>query len=83
MMQRLEKHRHYPRGAERRGLNGRVLLPITVRSEGKAVNAEVAEVSGHEMFRKSALQALWRVGQLPTFPEAIRRRELLVEFPLI
>ena len=83
MMRRLEKHRHYPRGAERRGLNGRVLLHITVRSEGEAVNAEVVEVTGHETFRKSALQALRRVGRLPTFPEAIRHRELLVEFPLI
>ena len=83
IMLRLEKHRRYPRGAERRGSNGRVLLLITVRSDGEAVNAEVAEITGHESFRKSALQALRRVGQLPTFPEAIRHRELLVEFPLI
>ena len=82
VFQKLESHKRYPRVAERNGLNGRVVLRFTVRRDGEVLNPEVVEVEGHDSFRKSALQALTRVGQLPRFPDEIRRRELLVEVPI-
>ena len=82
VFQRLESHKRYPRIAERSGLNGRVVLRFIVRWDGEVVNPEVVEVVGHESFRKAALQALARVGQLPNFPDDIQRRELLVEVPI-
>ena len=82
VFQKLESHKRYPRIAERSGLNGRVVLRFTVRRDGEVLNPEVVEVVGHESFRKAALQALKRVGQLPNFPDEIGRRELLVEVPI-
>ena len=82
VFQKLESHKRYPRVAERSGLNGRVVLRFTVRWDGEVLNPEVVEVAGHDSFRKAALQALSRVGQLPNFPDEIRRRELLVEVPI-
>ena len=82
VFQKLESHKRYPRIAERSGLNGRVMLRFTVRWDGEVLNPEVVEVSGHDSFRKAALQALARVGQLPNFPDEIRNRELLVEVPI-
>ena len=82
VFEKLESHKRYPRIAERSGLNGRVVLRFTVRWDGEVVNPEVVEVVGHESFRKAALQALARVGQLPNFPDDIERRELLVEVPI-
>ena len=82
VFQKLESHKRYPRIAERSGLNGRVVLRFIVRWDGEVVNPEVVEVVGHESFRKAALQALARVGQLPNFPDDIQRRELLVEVPI-
>ena len=82
VFQKLESHKRYPRIAERSGLNGRVMLRFTVRWDGEVLNPEVVEVVGHESFRKAALQALARVGQLPGFPDEIGRRELLVEVPI-
>ena len=82
VFQKLESHKRYPRIAERSGLNGRVVLRFTVRRDGEVLNPEVVEVAGHDSFRKAALQALTRVGQLPNFPDEIRRRELLVEVPI-
>ena len=78
----LESRRHYPRVAERSGLSGRVVLRFTVRWDGEVLDPEVVEVAGHDSFRKAALRALTRVGQLPNFPDEIRRRELLVEVPI-
>ena len=79
---KLESHKRYPRVAERSGLNGRVVLRFTVRRDGEVINPEVVEVTGHDSFRRSALQALTRVGQLPPFPETIDRRDVLVEVPI-
>ena len=82
VFQKLESHKRYPRVAERSGLDGRVVLRFIVRWDGEVLNPEVVEVAGHDSFRKAALQALVRVGQLPNFPDEIRRRELLVEVPI-
>ena len=82
VFQKLESHKRYPRVAERSGLNGRVVLRFTVRWDGEVLNPEVVEVAGHDSFRQAALQALRRVGQLPNFPDEIRRRELVVEVPI-
>ena len=82
VFQKLESHKRYPRVAERSGLNGRVVLRFIVRWDGEVLNPEIVEVEGHDSFRKAALQALTRVGQLPNFPDEIRRRELLVEVPI-
>ena len=82
VFQKLESRKRYPRVAERRELSGRVVLRFTVRWDGEVLNPEVVEVVGHDSFRQAALQALTRVGQLPQFPDDIRRRELLVEVPI-
>lgn len=82
VFQKLESHKRYPRIAERSGLNGRVVLRFTVRWDGEVLNPEIVEVAGHDSFRKAALQALARVGQLPQFPDEIGRRELVVEVPI-
>ena len=80
--QKLESHRLYPSVTERRRLDGRVVLRFTVRRDGEVLNPEVVEVVGHSSFRKAALQALTRLGQLPQFPDEIRRPDLLVEVPI-
>ena len=82
VFEKLERNKRYPRAAERSGLNGRVVLRFTVRWDGEVLNPEVVEVTGHDSFRRSALQALTRVGQLPPFPEEIGRRDVLVEVPI-
>ncbi len=58
------------------------MLRFTLRRDGVVLNPEVIEVTGHDSFREAALQALAGVGQLPRFPDEIRRRELLVEVPI-
>ena len=82
VFQRLERHKRYPRAAENRGLSGRVVLRFTVRWDGEVIDPQVTEVTGHHSFRDAALRALRRVGQLPSFPSEIRRRELVMEVPI-
>ena len=82
VFQELESHKRYPRGAERSGLDGRVVLRFTVRRDGQVLDAEVVEVAGHNSFGEAAMRALTRVGQLPPFPSDIRRTDVLVEVPI-
>lgn len=82
IFQKIESHKRYPKAAQRRGLNGQVVLRFTVRMDGEVVNPVVVKITGHISFGDAALQALRQIGQLPPFPDEIRRRELLVEVPI-
>ena len=82
VFQKLEGVKIYPSLLSQSGLSGRVILRFTARWDGEIVDPEITEVSGHESFGNAALQTLKRIGQLPPFPDAIRRRELLVEVPI-
>ena len=82
VFQQLKSHKRYPSIMALSGLNGRVVLRFTVRRDGEVTDPQITEVTGHESFGNAALQALRRVGQLPPFPDEIRRHELLVEVPM-
>ena len=82
ILQRMEDVKRYPSIAAQSGLSGRVVLRFTVRWDGEVIDSKITEIVGHESFGDAALQTLRRVGQLPPFPDEIRRRELLVEVPI-
>lgn len=52
----------YPRGAERRGIEGSVTVSFTIAADGSVTNAEVVEASPAGVFDRAALQAVetWR-----------------------
>ena len=82
ILQRMEDVKRYPSIAAQSGLSGRVVLRFTVRWDGEVIDPKITEIIGHESFGDATLQTLRRVGQLPPFPDEIRRRELLVEVPI-
>jgi len=52
----------YPRGAERRGIEGSVRISYSVSASGEVVNAEVVEATPPGVFDRAALAAVeaWR-----------------------
>jgi protein TonB len=69
----------YPRAAIERGLEGRVVLLLTLDAAGAVTAVEVAGGSGHALLDDAALKAALRIGRLP----GGRRQVLLpVEFRL-
>lgn len=52
----------YPRGAERRGIEGSVRVTYSVAPTGEVVNAEIAEATPAGVFDRAALSAIesWR-----------------------
>lgn len=61
----IEEHNpppEYPSGARRRGIEGEVVVKVTIRPDGSCSDAVVVESSGSESLDASALQAVlqWR-----------------------
>ncbi|ABI66511.1 outer membrane transport energization protein TonB [Maricaulis maris MCS10] len=52
----------YPRGAERRGIEGSVRIAYSIDADGNVVNAQVVEASPEGVFDRAALAAIenWR-----------------------
>jgi periplasmic protein TonB len=78
-LEALAREEFYPREAIARGLEGRVVLLLTLDGSGRLVGIEVASSSGHALLDDAALKAATRIGRLA----AGQRQVLLpVEFRL-
>ena len=51
----------YPETAKNNGLEGRVLMLVTIQSDGVALFGEVLESSGHEVLDSGALKHVMRI----------------------
>lgn len=75
----LAREEFYPREAIAQGLEGRVVLLLTLNEMGQITRIEVASSSGHQILDEAARKAATRIGRLPSG----RRQALLpVEFRL-
>lgn len=74
------EHLFYPPEAVSRGLEGEVILLLTLAENGRLVSAEIARSSGHALLDQAALDAAGRIGALPgharqtLFPVSFRLR---------
>lgn len=64
----LSKHLFYPPEAVALGLEGEVILLLSLSDNGRLVSAAVARSSGHAMLDQAALDAARRIGALPGSP---------------
>jgi protein TonB len=58
----------YPRGAERRGIEGTVRIEYSINADGQVVNAQVVEANPAGVFDRAALSAIenWRFAPAAT-----------------
>ena len=61
----LNQHFSYPRLAQRRNWQGKVLLSIRVTASGKIENIKLNQSSGYTILDKAAISSLTKVGELP------------------
>ncbi|WP_172600036.1 energy transducer TonB [Sulfuricystis multivorans] len=60
----LTQEEFYPRAAIEQGLEGRVVLLLTLDEGGRVTRIELASSSGHALLDEAAVQAASRVGRL-------------------
>jgi protein TonB len=64
----LSEHLFYPPEAVARGLEGDVILLLTLTDNGQLLSAAIARSSGHGMLDQAALDAARHIGALPGNP---------------
>ena len=64
----LSKHLFYPPQAVTEGLEGEVILLLSLSENGQLVSAAVARSSGHAILDQAALDAARHIGALPGNP---------------
>lgn len=64
----LSKHLFYPPQAVAMGLEGEVILLLSLAENGQLVSASVARSSGHAVLDQAALDAARNIGALPGNP---------------
>ena len=64
----LSEHLFYPPQAVALGLEGEVILLLTLADGGRLVSASIARSSGHALLDQAALDAAQRIGALPGNP---------------
>lgn len=67
----VNRHRHYPRLARRRGIEGRVILAFRLSRTGSISTVKVVHSAGR-LLDKAALAALRRAAPLPYYPDWVR-----------
>ncbi len=67
----VNRHRHYPRLARRRGIEGKVILAFRLSKAGAIRRVKVVHSAGR-LLDKAALAALRRATPLPYYPDWVR-----------
>lgn len=75
---------HYPRLARRAGLEGTVLIRISIASDGKILETEVVRSSGHGVLDRAAVEAIASIQTFPSPPDelALARSEHTFDIPV-
>ena len=61
----LSRHLYYPPEAVAQGMEGEVILLLTLTEASQLVSVEIARSSGHPLLDRAALDAARRLGRLP------------------
>jgi protein TonB len=78
----IERHKRYPLGAARIGIEGTVTVSFVLDERGNLLDRRVASGSGHPVLDEAALAAVGDSSPFPPFPEGIHRETLLFRLPI-
>ena len=78
----INRHKRYPRQAQRRGQEGTVKLRFAMNRSGQLLSSEVLGSSGYPVLDQAALAMLKRAAPLPPIPGELARQRLEVILPI-
>lgn len=80
---RFQKERSYPRAAKRAGIQGKVVVEITIDANGKITGTHLIHSSGHSILDAAAIQAVSAVGELPAPPSSLKWQGRSMRIPFV
>lgn len=78
----IERHKAYPRVAQRAGLQGTVVLQVLIDSEGQIREVRVVRSSGHGVLDRAAVASIERIGRFNAPPREVAWDNRPIEIPM-
>jgi periplasmic protein TonB len=77
-----KRRSHYPRKADRAGLEGTVVVEVVIDAQGNVVKRSLITSSGHRILDNAALRSVKTISRLPAPPSELKwsRRAIRVPF---
>jgi protein TonB len=80
----LERHKHYPRLARRRGEQGTVKVSFSIQADGSLQNIQLHTKSNSSRLDNAALKTVRHLnGLLPPLPNSLGKREWPIQVPIV
>lgn len=78
----IERHKTYPRQAQRLGISGQVVVMLEVDHRGFFQNLTLSESSTHAILDEAALSLLRGIGSYRPFPDYLKQSKIRVRLPI-
>lgn len=78
----ISKAKSYPRFARKAGIEGKLLVEITVDNSGKILAVKLRKSSGHEILDDNTIETIRDLGRFPLPPDGVTWREKTFVLPV-
>ena len=78
----INRHKRYPRRAQRLGQQGTTKVRFTIDPQGHVRSCRIVQSSGHALLDREVEELLRRADPLPAIPTALARTELTLTVPI-
>lgn len=78
----VEAKKEYPSVARVRGVEGIVVLSVTIRKNGEVTNHKIVKESGHDILDQSALALVKRIKNFKPIPDQMGAEDIELKFPI-
>jgi protein TonB len=82
VIQQIERHKVYPRTAQQRRQQGRILLRVAIDRAGRVLSYAIEQGSGHEILDREAAAMIQRASPLPPIPARLAGDRLELVLPV-
>lgn len=83
LAEKLAQAKFYPKLAQRRGMEGKVMVHFVIDRAGTIRSMQIKESSGYAMLDEAALDAVYSIGRFDPFPEGITDAQLEITFAMV
>ena len=78
----IAKHKKYPRIAQRRKMQGEVVIEIQIRGDGSLISKNIQKSSGHKVLDKEGMSMMEKSKPFPVPPQALKDSVTTVVVPI-
>ncbi|MBY0416159.1 MAG: energy transducer TonB [Bdellovibrionales bacterium] len=78
----IENKKEYPTIARMRGIEGTVIVSVTIKKSGEVLNHKIIKASGSDVLDQSALNLVKKINSFKSFPNELGSEDIELKFPI-